>query len=39
MVANIGVNYCSTRVQLYMKRLKETETEKTIGFLPHFCHW
>ena len=27
------------RVMLLAKMLKETETEETIGFLSHFCHW
>ena len=27
------VNYCSTRVLLYAKMLKETETEETIVFV------
>ena len=34
LVVNIIVNYCCTRVLLYAKMLKETETEET----RIFCH-
>ena len=33
---NIIVNYCCTRVLLYTKILKKTETEKTIVFFVTF---
>ena len=33
---DIIVNYCCTRVLLYAKMLKETETEKTIVFFVTF---
>ena len=33
---NIIVEYCSTRVLLYAKMLKETETEEAIVFLVTF---
>ena len=33
-MVTIIVNCCCTRVLLYAKKLKETETEETIGF----CH-
>ena len=33
------VNYYCTRVLLYAKMLKETETEETIVFFETFSHW
>ena len=32
----IVVNYCYTRVLLYVKMLREIETEETIGFFVTF---
>ena len=34
----IVVNYCFTRVLLYAKMLRETETEETIGFYVTVYH-
>ena len=36
LIVNIIVDYRYKRVLLYTKMLKETETEKTIGFLVTF---
>ena len=39
MVVNIIFNFCYTRVLLYVKMLKETESEERIDFLSHFYNW
>ena len=39
LVVYIIADYCCTRVLLYPKMLKETETEETLVFLSHFYNW